>query len=139
MGDYRLWALGSAVFAALTAILSKKGLEGVPSNLAMVVRVGFVLIVTLCLALATKEFRPQELTPKHYLVLGGSAVATGLSWICYFRALQLGEVSKVAPIDKLSFVMAMILGVIVLKEKPSLYTWAGAALVVCGVLLTLKG
>ena len=138
MGDYRLWALGSAVFAALTAILSKKGLEGVPSNLAMVVRVGFVLIVTLCLALATKEFKPQDLTPRHYLILAGSAVATGLSWVCYFKALQMGEVSKVAPIDKLSFVLAMLLSVAILKERPSLTTWAGAALVVVGVLLTLK-
>jgi transporter family protein len=136
--DYRIWALLSALFAGLTAVLSKKGVEDVPSNLALAIRVSYVVIVTWMLVLFTKQGDLQQLTGRHWLLLGLSALATGASWLCYFRALQLGPVSGVAPIDKLSFVVALLLGFLVLKEKISVYTWAGAGLIVAGVLLTLK-
>lgn len=135
--DYRIWALLSAVFAGLTAILSKKGLEDVPANLALAIRVSFILVVTWLIAAATKEVKFESLTQRQVGILALSAFATGASWLCYFRALQLGPVSAVAPIDKLSFVVAVVLGVLVLKEKLSWQTCVGGALIICGVLVTL--
>ena len=137
-GSFVFWALLSALFAGATAILGKKGIEGVPSNLAVAVRVAVVLIFATCIAIATKQTGIRELSGKTWLFLTLSGIATGASWICYFRALQLGPVSKVAPIDKLSFVLAMILGFVVLHEKPSVNLILGGLLVVAGVLLTLK-
>jgi bacterial/archaeal transporter family protein len=136
--DYRIWALLSALFAGITAILAKRGVEGVPANTALFVRVAFVLIFSITLALAAKEANLTNLTKENWTFLALSAVATWLSWLCYFRALQGGEVSQVAPIDKLSFVIAMILGIIVLKEKFEPKTVVGAGLIVVGVLITLK-
>jgi len=108
--DFRVWALLSATFAGLTAILAKKGVEGVPTNLALAARVVVVLIFAVMIAVATKETRLSQLTTRNWIFLTLSGIATGASWLCYFRALQLGPVSKVAPIDKLSFVLAMVLG-----------------------------
>ncbi|MCW5943081.1 MAG: EamA family transporter [Fimbriimonadaceae bacterium] len=136
--DYRIWALASAFFAGLTAVLSKKGVEDVPSNLALAVRVTFVLLVTVGIAFATHQTKLGALTGRHWWLLFLSAMATGASWLCYFKALQLGPISRVAPIDKLSFVLAMVLGVVVLREKVSLNLVVGAALVVAGVLITLR-
>jgi len=136
--DYRGWALLSALFAGMTAILSKKGVESVPSNLALAVRVGFVLIFAGGIAIATKQTQVGSLTSKQWLILGGSALATGLSWLCYFRALQGGPVSAVAPIDKLSFVIALVLGVLIFKEKLTPNLAIGASLIVAGVLITLR-
>lgn len=121
----------------MTALLSKKGIENVPANLALAVRVGFILVLAVGIALFTRETKVSSLTPRAWAYLGGSAIATGGSWLCYFRALQAGPVSKVAPIDKLSFVVAMLLGVFVLKEPVSLKVWCGAAMIVGGVLLTI--
>lgn len=135
--DYRGWALLSAFFAGLTAILAKRGVDGVPANTALLVRVAFVLVFSFVLAAAAKEADLSQLTKENWLFLGFSAVATFLSWLCYFRALQTGEVSKVAPIDKLSFVVAMVLGLVVLKEKFDLKVAGGSALIVAGVLVTL--
>lgn len=137
--DFRIWALLSALFAGFTAILAKKGVEGVPSNLALAVRVVVVLIFSVGIALWTRQTQIGQLTPKNWTFLTLSGIATGASWLCYFRALQLGPVSKVAPIDKLSFVLAVVLGFLVLKEKVTLNTGLGAAVIVGGVLLTLKG
>ncbi len=136
--DFRIWALLSALFAGLTAVLAKKGVEGVPSNLAVAVRVTVVLVFAVGIAIATRQTKVSDLSPRTWGFLVASGIATGASWLCYFQALQLGPVAKVAPIDKLSFVLAMILGVVVLKEKVSLNVGLGAALIVCGVLLTLK-
>lgn len=136
--DYRLWALLSALFAGLTAILAKKGVADVPSNLALVVRVGFVFLFSGILATTSKQINLSDLDKSHWLFLGLSGLATWLSWLCYFRALQLGEVARVAPIDKLSFVIAVLLGLIFLKEKVDLKLGLGCALIVAGVLLTLK-
>jgi transporter family protein len=118
--------------------LAKKGVDGVPPNMALLVRVGFVLIFSLGLAVASKQIDLSTLTKANWTFLGLSAVATWLSWLCYFRALQGGEVSRVAPIDKLSFVIAMLLGIVVLREKVDAKLVGGAAMIVGGVLLTLK-
>jgi transporter family protein len=135
--DYRAWALLSALFAGLTAVLSKVGVAGVPSNLALAIRVTFVLAVTWLFAWGTKQTDFSSLNQRTVLWLGLSAVATGASWLCYFRALQMGPVSGVAPIDKLSFVVAMVLGVLILKERIGAYTLAGSALIIMGVGVTL--
>jgi transporter family protein len=136
--DFRIWALLSALFAGVTAVLAKKGVDGVPANMALLVRVGFVLIFSLGLAVATKQAGLSSLTRANWIFLGLSAVATWLSWLCYFRALQQGDVARVAPIDKLSFVIAMLLGIVFLREKVDAKLIAGAAMIVGGVLLTLK-
>ena len=136
--DFRIWALLSALFAGVTAILAKKGVDGVPANTALFVRVGFVLIFSLGLALASRQANLTNLTKSNWTFLGLSAVATWLSWLCYFRALQGGEVARVAPIDKLSFVIAMVLGIVFLREKVDAKLVGGAAMIVGGVLLTLK-
>ncbi len=122
----------------MTAVLAKKGVDGVPANTALLVRVGFVLVFSLGLALASKQASVSALTKSNWAFLGLSAVATWLSWMCYFRALQGGEVARVAPIDKLSFVIAMLLGIIFLREKVDAKLVGGAAMIVGGVLLTLK-
>lgn len=136
--DFRIWALLSALFAGITAVLAKKGVEGVPASLAMAVRVAVVLVFAVGIALATRQTGLRDLTQRHWTFLILSGIATGASWLCYFQALQLGPVSKVAPIDKLSFVIAMILGVVLLAEKVSLNLVAGATLIVAGVLVTLR-
>lgn len=138
MDDYRIWALLSAGFAAVTAILAKKGVENVPSNLALAVRVACVLVFAIGLVFLTKQTKLEALSTRNWIFLATSGVATGLSWLCYFRALQLGPVSRVAPIDKLSFVLAMVLGIVLLKEKVTWNLGIGATLIVTGVLFTLK-
>ncbi len=138
MISFRIWALLSAVFAGLTAILAKKGVEGVPSNLAVAIRVAVVLVFATIIAAATRQTKISGLSSRTWLFLILSGIATGASWLCYFKALQLGPVSKVAPIDKLSFVLAMALGVLVLGEKPSANLIIGAILIVTGVLFTLR-
>jgi transporter family protein len=136
--DYRLWALLSALFAGATAALSKKGVENVPSNLALAVRVCFILAISMTIAVATQQTKIGALSARNWGFLFLSAVATGASWLCYFRALQLGPVSRVAPVDKLSFVVALILGVVIFREKLTWNLALGAGLIVCGVLITLK-
>jgi len=135
---YQIWALLSAVFAGLTAVLAKKGVEGVPSNLAVAVRVAVVLAFAVAIAVATRQTKLDQISSRTWLFLTLSGIATGASWLCYFRALQLGPVSKVAPIDKLSFICAMLLGFFFLGEKPNANLIYGAVLVVIGVLLTLR-
>jgi len=136
--NYRLWAFGSAIFAGITAVLAKKGVEGVPANLALAVRVAVVLVFAVAIAILTQQADVKSVTSRQWIFLALSGIATGLSWLCYFRALKLGPVAKVAPIDKLSFVLAMVLGVLFLKEKPAPNVWIGAAVIVVGVLITLK-
>lgn len=135
--DFRIWALLSAAFAGATAVLAKKGVADVPANTALFIRVAFVLVFSAMLAAATKQLNLGGLTKTNWIYLGLSAVATWLSWLCYFRALQLGEVSKVAPIDKLSFVFAVVLGVIFLQERVDAKLLGGCALIICGVAVIL--
>jgi transporter family protein len=128
-----VWSLLSAIFAALTAILAKKGVAGVDANLATAVRTSVVVIFTWLLALATGNAAPfQHFTGKTWLFLALSGMGTGLSWLCYFHALQLGEASRVAPIDKLSVVFVILLATVFLGEK---LTWGKGA----GVLLIAAG
>jgi len=138
--NWTSYALLSAVFAAATALLAKIGVKDVPSNLATAVRTTVVLVFAVGIVLARGEQKHFGLlTRQNWLFLGLSGIATGLSWLCYFRALQLGPVSRVAPIDKLSFVIALVFGVLLLHEKLTWPLAAGAALIVAGVLLTLRG
>ena len=130
------WALLSAFFAGLTAILAKVGVAGVNSNLATAIRTTVVLVFSWSIALATA--RPSavlELDRRTWVFLTLSGLATGLSWLCYFRALQLGEASRVAPVDKLSVVFVIIFAVLFLREPLTWQQWAGGLLIVAGAIL----
>lgn len=130
------WALLSAVFAALTAIFAKVGVENVNSDLATLIRTAIVIVVLAAFVLLTGKWsNPLELSSRTLTFLTLSAFATGASWVCYFRALQIGEVSRVAPIDKLSLVLVAIFAVIFLGERPGMKDWAGIVMVAGGVLL----
>ena len=135
-----IWATLSAVFAALTAIFAKVGVQHIDSDVATLIRTVIILVVLVLFVWATGKFAaPLMLSTKNWIFLCLSALATGASWVCYFRALQLGEVSKVAPVDKLSVVLVAIFAVCFLNEQPSLREWLGIGLVGLGVLvLTLK-
>lgn len=107
--EWFYWALLSAVFAALTAIFAKVGIQGVDSDLATLIRTAIILVVLSALITCTGKWaNPFELSSKTWLFLGMSGLATGASWVCYFRALKIGDASKVAPVDKLSLVMVAI-------------------------------
>jgi transporter family protein len=130
------WALLSAMFAALTAIFAKIGIQGVDSDLATLIRTGIILVILAAFVWFTGKWSNlSELSMKTWLFLGLSALATGASWVCYFRALQIGDAAKVAPIDKLSLVLVAIFAFVFLGERPNLYGWMGIALVSLGVLL----
>ncbi|WP_342620547.1 EamA family transporter [Rhodoferax sp. GW822-FHT02A01] len=134
------WAVLSAVFAALTAIFAKIGIQGVDSDLATLVRTGIIIVVLSAFVWSTGKWsNPFELPARTWLFLGLSGLATGASWVCYFRALQVGEASKVAPVDKLSLVLVALFAFAFLGERPSLREWSGIAMVAGGVLvLALK-
>jgi transporter family protein len=128
----------SALFAGLTALLAKLGVEDVPSNLATLVRTVVVVAFAAGIVVVRGETtRLGEIPVRGWTFLVLSGVATGLSWLCYFAALKLGPISGVAPIDKLSFVIAMTLGVLVLGERVRPLTIVGAILIAAGVLLTI--
>ena len=130
------WALLSALFAGVTAILAKIGVTGVDSNLATAVRTTVVLVFTWSIAFATsKPMAVLELNRRTWMFLVLSGLATGVSWLCYFRALQLGEASRVAPVDKLSVVFAIALAIIFLREQLTWHQWIGGALVVAGAVV----
>lgn len=131
-----LYALLSAIFAALVSILAKKGLEGINSNLATAIRTIVVLIAAWVIVFITGKHKEiPNLTGKNWRYLIYSGLATGASWLFYFRALQLGEASKVAPIDKLSVVFTMILAFIFLGETVSLKSIIGGLLIAAGTLV----
>ncbi len=134
------WALLSAVFAALTAIFAKVGIQGVDSDLATLIRTAIVIIVLSAFVWFTGKWsNPFALEGKTWLFLALSALATGASWVCYFRALRAGEASKVAPVDKLSVVLVAIFAFAFLGERPAPREWAGILLVGAGiVVLALK-
>jgi transporter family protein len=136
MNDWRLWALGSALFAALTAILAKVGVAGVPSNLATAIRTAVILCFSCALIAVTGEWRgARHADGRTWLFLVLSGLATGCSWLCYFRALQLGDAAQVAPIDKLSVVLVMAMGALFLGEKLTWHEWLGGALIACGAIV----
>ncbi|AOY95174.1 transporter [Cupriavidus sp. USMAA2-4] len=130
------WALLSAAFAALTAIFAKIGLEGVNSDLATLIRTGVIIVVLSLFVFYTGKWsNPLALSPRTWTFLVLSGLATGASWVCYFRALKIGDASKVAPVDKLSLLLVAVFAVIFLGERPSLREWAGILLVGAGVLV----
>jgi len=134
--SWQTWAVLSAVFAALTAIFAKIGVENVNSDLATFIRT-IVVIVTLGFLLAvTGQFQaPGTISARTYLFLFLSGLGTGASWLCYFRALKIGDAAKVAPIDKLSVVLVAIFGVMFLGERLSAPNWLGVGLITAGALL----
>ena len=134
------WALLSAAFAALTAIFAKVGIQGVDSDLATLIRTAIVILVLSGFVWFTGKWsNPFVLSGKTWLFLALSALATGASWVCYFRALQTGEASKVAPVDKLSVVLVAIFAFAFLSERPTAREWTGILLVAAGiVVLALK-
>jgi len=130
------WALLSAAFAALTAIFAKIGLQGVDSDLATLIRTFVIVLALSAFVYASGKWSsPLRLRPQTLMFLMLSGLATGASWVCYFRALQLGQASKVAPIDKLSVVLVALFAVLFLGERPSARDWSGIALVAAGVLV----
>jgi len=129
-------ALLSAVFAALTAIFAKVGVQGVSPDLATLIRTLVIAVVVFGFVQYTGQWtNPLALPGKTWVFLVLSALATGASWICYFRALQLGDVSKVAPVDKLSLVLIAVFAAMFLGERPSARDWSGILLVGTGVLI----
>jgi bacterial/archaeal transporter family protein len=134
--SWLLFALGSAFFAALTALFGKLGVAGINSNLATFIRTIVILLVTAgILSLRHEWARPAGLPISSWIFLVLSGIATGLSWLCYYRALQLGPVSKVAPIDKLSVAIAIVLGVVLLGEQLSWPLVIGGGLIVAGAVV----
>ena len=130
-----VWSLLSAAFAALTALLAKIGVSGVDSNLATAVRTSVVVVFTWLLAMLTwTPGRFQHFTGKTWLFLTLSGVATGLSWLCYFHALQVGEASRVAPIDKLSVVFVIVLAALFLGERLTWGKGIGVILIAAGAI-----
>jgi transporter family protein len=134
--QWLLWALFSAVFAALTAIFAKVGMQGVDSDFATLIR---TVLITLLLApfvwLTGKWSNPFSMPIRSLTFLALSALATGASWLCYFRALQLGDASKVAPVDKFSLVLVAVFACLFLGERLNTREWLGVALVAAGVLV----
>jgi transporter family protein len=136
LSSWQAWALLSAVFAALTAIFAKVGVANVNSDLATFIRTIVVVCILALIVYATRQFQnPAEISGRTYLFLLLSGLGTGASWLCYFRALKLGNAAQVAPIDKLSVVLVAIFGVLFLGEKLSGVNWLGVALVAAGAIL----
>ena len=133
-----VFALFSALFAAATSILAKVGMDGVNSNLATALRTGVVLVMAWGMVFITGAQKGlHTLTKQNVIFLVLSGIATGLSWLFYYRALQLGQVSKVAPIDKLSVVFTLIMAFVFLKEPFTLKTLLASALIVGGVVVMM--
>jgi transporter family protein len=135
------WALMSAAFAALTAIFGKVGVANINADLATLIRTVVILATLAGIVAATGQWQaPETIAPRTWLFLVLSGLATGASWLCYFRALKLGDAGRVAPIDKLSVVLVALFGAVFLGEKLSGVNWLGVALIAAGALLVaLKG
>lgn len=133
--NWFVWALLSAFFAGLTAILAKIGVEHVNSNLATAIRTVVILLFAWSIVLFTKTQSFASIGRRTWIFLILSGFATGLSWLCYFRALQLGEASQVAPVDKLSVVIAIALAAIFLHERMTWHHWVGGAMIFGGAVV----
>lgn len=130
------WALLSAVFAALTAIFGKVGVEAINSDFATLIRTAVILAVIAAIVAATGAWQPlATVSNRSWVFLTLSALATGASWLCYYRALKLGPAAQVAPIDKLSIVMVAVFAVVFLGEKLTFKNWTGVVLIAFGALL----
>ncbi|MDP3899037.1 MAG: EamA family transporter [Mesorhizobium sp.] len=134
--SWQFWALLSAFFAALTAIFAKVGIENVGSDFATFIRTAIILLVLGAILAATRQFEsPAELSSRTWVFLTLSGLATGASWLCYFRALKIGQAAQVAPIDKLSVVLVAVFGAAFLGERLSATNWLGVGLIGAGAVL----
>jgi transporter family protein len=134
--SWQLWAVASATFAALTAIFAKVGVADLSADLATFIRTLVVVAALALILFATDQFQaPGTISNRSYLFLVLSGLGTGASWLCYFRALKLGNASQVAPVDKLSVVLVAIFGVVFLGEKLGPLHWSGVALIAVGAVL----
>ena len=134
--SWQFWASLSAIFAALTAILAKIGIENVNPDFATFIRTVVILCALGSILVATGQWQPLgSVSARSYLFLVLSGLATGASWICYFRALKLGDAARVAPIDKLSVVLVALFGVVLLGERLSLPNWLGVGFIAAGAAL----
>lgn len=130
------WALLSASFAALTAIFAKIGVEKINSDFATLIRTGIIFVVLATIVAGTGQLQPfGAISKRTYIFLTLSALATGASWLCYFRALKIGDAARVAPVDKLSVVLVALFGVLFLGENLSGTNWIGVLLISAGVIL----
>lgn len=137
--SWQTWALLSAAFAALTAIFAKVGVENVNSDFATFIRTIVILAALALILVLTGQWQaPGQISARTYMFLTLSGLATGGSWLCYFRALKLGDAARVAPIDKLSVVLVAIFGVIFLGEKLTLPNWLGILLIAGGAVLVAQ-
>jgi len=138
--SWRFWALLSAVFAALTAILAKLGVAGVPSEVATFLRTLVVAALTAAIVVATGQAAALgQVSGRSALFLVLSGLATGASWLCYFRALSLGDAARVAPLDKLSVVLVALFGALLLGESLAPVSWLGVGLIALGAVLVASG
>ncbi|MGA9486155.1 MAG: EamA family transporter [Methylocella sp.] len=130
------WALMSAIFAALTAIFAKIGVANINSDLATFLRTIIIAIVLAVILAVTRQYQPlASISLRTYAFLALSGLATGASWLCYFRALKIGDAARVAPVDKLSIVLVAVFGVAFLGERLTASNWLGIVLIGCGALL----
>lgn len=138
--NWLVFAFLSAIFAALTAIFAKIGVEAINSNFATFLRTLVIVAMTGVILVATRSAQPLgSISARSYIFLTLSALATGASWLCYFRALQIGEAARVAPIDKLSTVLVAIFGVAFLGERLTGTNWFGVVLIAAGAILVAFG
>ncbi len=136
LGRWEIFAFGSAIFASVTALFSKLGVANLNSNLATLIRTSVVLGVTaLILSLRNEWQKPETIDPKTWIFLILSGIATALSWLCYYHALSLGPVSRVASIDKLSIILTIFLGIILLGEKLTWQVALGGGLITLGAVI----
>jgi bacterial/archaeal transporter family protein len=136
LGSWQFWAALSAIFAALTAIFAKVGVENVNSDFATFIRTLVILVVIAGILIVTGQRQSLgSISGRTYLFLTLSGLATGGSWLCYFRALKLGDAARVAPIDKLSVVLVAVFGFLVLGERLSASNWMGVGLIAAGAIL----
>jgi len=139
-GSWQVYAIGSAFFAALTALFGKIGVTGINSNFATFIRTLVILVVTALIISFRQEWERRQSVSRHtYVFLILSGIATGLSWLCYYRALQLGPASRVAPVDKLSVALAILLAVVFLGEQLSWKAALGGGMIVAGSIILALG
>src|SRR5690349_12062892 len=140
LSSWQLWAVLSAVFAALTAIFAKVGIENINSDFATFIRTIVILVTLAFILLATGQFQSLDgISTRTYVFLMLSGLATGASWICYFRALKIGQAAQVAPVDKMSVVLVALFGAVFLGERLSGLGWTGVALIGIGAILVAIG
>lgn len=136
LSSWQFWALLSAAFAALTAIFAKVGVSGINPDFATLIRTIVILALIFAIVAATGQWQtPSDVSARSWVFLVLSGLATGASWLCYFRALKLGDAARVAPLDKMSIVLVALFGVAFLGEKLSVVNWIGIALCAAGIVL----